>query len=39
MPEEVWDDPDSDRTPWPSPTSAAGTYNHMIDAILDVGYE
>lgn len=33
---KIWIDPNSDRTPWPSISGAAGTYNHLVDAILDV---
>mmetsp|Transcript_32678 Transcript_32678/g.58514 ORF Transcript_32678/g.58514 Transcript_32678/m.58514 type:complete len:249 (-) Transcript_32678:909-1655(-) len=36
IPEDVWRDPNSNRTAWPSLSGPAGTYNHLIDAILDV---
>src|SRR5689334_19351373 len=31
-----WDNPDVDRTQGASPLGAAGTYNHLVDAITDV---
>lgn len=31
-----WDDPDRNAAGAPSPNGARGTYNHLIDAVLDV---
>jgi hypothetical protein len=31
-----WEDPDRSTVGAPSPNGAAGTYNHLVDAMLDV---